>query len=226
MSIRDYAYLAVIVALAAAGWYLYQQGYSSGIAVGDKRVAKIQLEDAQNLAKLQADARAAERAQIAKFNEIAEQRERENVEAQAKADRVIADLRAGTLRLRREWAGQANQCVPGTGAAASVGDANAELREQSASRIVRVAAEADAQIRELQAVIREYRARALSAPQAQPEADAGAWEAARPRSPVPGFIGGQRLRVEMAASTDWLSPAPSPLRALPGLELGDGSGGG
>ena len=85
---------------------------------------------------------------------IARQYEQDKADAQAAADRTIADLRAGNLRLRQRWQG----CrVPGPAAAPGEPDGAAADREQGASDLVRAAAEADAQIRGLQALIRAGR---------------------------------------------------------------------
>ena len=73
---------------------------------------------------------------------------------------VIAGLRAGTLRLREQWRGcTAAAGVPGTAASTAGPDAAAEQRSEGARDLVRIAAEADAQIRALQAVIRADRAK-------------------------------------------------------------------
>jgi hypothetical protein len=82
---------------------------------------------------------AAERAMLQDF-----QNDKDNQAA------VIAKLRAGTLRLRHQWTCPS---VSATATAPSKPDADAALREQDASDLVRLAADADAQIRALQAVL-------------------------------------------------------------------------
>lgn len=71
-------------------------------------------------------------------------------EAQAKHDRVVADLRSARLQLQDHWTCPA----PDSAAPGSV-DEGARLREASAARIVQIGAEADAQIAGLQSVIKE-----------------------------------------------------------------------
>lgn len=109
---------------------------------------------AQAQADAQAKARAIEQAQAKAVAEIAESYEKGKADAQATADRVAADLRAGTLRLRREWA----QCETGrlseAAASAREFDAAEQSRAESAGRIVRAAAECDAQVSALQAIVR------------------------------------------------------------------------
>lgn len=109
---------------------------------------------AQAQADAQAKARAIEQAKAKAVADIAESYERGKADAQATADRVAADLRAGTLRLRREWA----QCETGrlseAAAATRELDAAEQSRAESAGRIVRAAAECDAQVSALQAIVR------------------------------------------------------------------------
>lgn len=105
----------------------------------------------------QADARAAEHASAARANEIAESYERGRQDAQDTASRIAADLRSGNIKLRDAWAGCETQRLSDATASASRVDAGADDRAASASRIVRAAAEADAQIRGLQAIVKADR---------------------------------------------------------------------
>lgn len=98
-----------------------------------------------------------ERAAAKRANEIAAQYEREKVNAQAAADRTIADLRAGTLRLRERWQGCEARSMSAPAGSSGEPDAAAADRAESAGRIVRAADEADAQIRALQDFIRSER---------------------------------------------------------------------
>lgn len=98
-----------------------------------------------------------ERARSAALAEVAQQYEQDKADAQDRADRVVADLRAGNERLHQRW--QAAIATSELSAAATSSgqfDAAAEDRAESAAAIVRAAIEADAQIRRLQAVVREY----------------------------------------------------------------------
>jgi len=112
---------------------------------------------AQAQADAQAKARAIEQAKAKAVAEIAESYERGKADAQATADRVAADLRAGTLRLRREWAGCETRGLSAASAATRELDAAERDREESAGRIVRAAAECDKQVTQLQAIIRADR---------------------------------------------------------------------
>ena len=66
--------------------------------------------------------------------------------------RLVADLRAGTVRLRNEWKGCPNR-LPETGSPSAGSDENARLREQGAADLVRAGREADQWIQACQAVI-------------------------------------------------------------------------
>lgn len=95
-----------------------------------------------------------ERQHAQKMQRIGEQYEQDKADAQAQYERDLAALRAGHLRLRREWTCPTQ---PAADAGKPEPDGDAELREQGAADIVRLAREADAQIRGLQEVIREDR---------------------------------------------------------------------
>jgi hypothetical protein len=143
--IRIYAALALVLLAITGGWYYGHTRYEAGIAA-QRAVTEAQA------AKFAEQAKAAEQAQAAQLSTIAQQYEQDKADAQAKADRTIADLRAGTVRLRKQWTCPAQ--VPGAAAGSAEPDADAQLREQGAGDLVRLAAEADAQIRGLQAAVK------------------------------------------------------------------------
>lgn len=97
-------------------------------------------------------ARAAERKQAVAFDAIANQYEQDKAHADADQARLAADLRAERVRLRPVWRCPAAG-VPGASARAGQPDAAASDRDESAARVVRAAADADAQIRALQAIL-------------------------------------------------------------------------
>lgn len=102
---------------------------------------------------------AAERRHAEAVDALAQTYEREKADAQARADAVVADLRAGNLRLHQRWeaARATADLVSGVAAAARSTDDGADDRASSASRIVRAAALCDSQVRGLQALVREDR---------------------------------------------------------------------
>jgi hypothetical protein len=147
--------LAALAVLAVAAGMLAMH-FRGSLAVSRARVAVAEQRADQlgDALKASEKARAAEHAQALKFQGIADNYLQEKADAQAKADRTIADLRAGTVRLRSQWQGCQARGVSAAPASASQPDADAQLRSKGASDLVRIAAEADAQIRGLQAALK------------------------------------------------------------------------
>lgn len=124
------------------------------------RLASLKAEHATTLADIDRKANKAWAAREAEFQkqqaafEAADQQhEKDKANAIATQNRTITDLRAGNLRLREQWRG----CVSASSQAAGDqggADAAAELRAKGASDLVRITADADAQVRALQAIIR------------------------------------------------------------------------
>lgn len=149
-----YAKIAALLLAAAAafgaGWHFAGQRDALAMQKHLAADAAAQLtatQHARRLEQLQADTFAA---QAAKY-------EKEKTDAQADADRTIADLRAGNLRLRAAWRCPAAAHLPAAAASAGEPDASAAAREQGAVDLVRDAADADAQIRGLQAILKAER---------------------------------------------------------------------
>jgi hypothetical protein len=106
-------------------------------------------------AKAAESARRAEKSQREAFAAIAEKHEKDKADAKRKADKLAADLRAGRERLRNHWTCPAGEAGAAGGAAGA--DEAARLREESASRIIGSAAEADAWIKRLQEILEAER---------------------------------------------------------------------
>lgn len=148
------AWAVVALALLVGGFVAgYRMASHKAAQTADKLAAQTAL--AQVTASEQA--RAAEQSMAARFAAQAETYEREKTDAQAAADRVADDLRAGNLRLRSEWAGCETAGLSRVAAAAGQPDAATDLRAASASRIVRAADAADAQVRGLQELLKQER---------------------------------------------------------------------
>lgn len=95
---------------------------------------------------------ATERENLAKVNAVAAQFEQDKIDAQARHDAVVADLRAGNLRLHQRWqAAAATAELSAAVATAAVADGAAVDRIESAGRIIGAAAACDAQVKGLQA---------------------------------------------------------------------------
>lgn len=90
-------------------------------------------------------------------NEVAAAYERGKQDAESTAEGIVAGLRAGTERLRREWRGCEAGRVSATPGASSEPDAAADDRNEGAGDLVRAAAQCDAQVIGLQDFIRSER---------------------------------------------------------------------
>lgn len=84
---------------------------------------------------------------------IAAAYEQEKKDALDREAGLRADLAAGTVKLRREWQGCETAKLSAASAATRELDGAAEVRERLAAEIVRLGAEADAQVRGLQAIV-------------------------------------------------------------------------
>jgi len=94
-------------------------------------------------------ARHAEQRIAAAAAQAAEQYEKGKQDAQAAADAVVADLNAGTLKLRHEWAGCETSRLSESATATRELDAANQRRAELAADIVRVGATCDAKERTL-----------------------------------------------------------------------------
>jgi hypothetical protein len=83
--------------------------------------------------------------------------EKELTHAEAEHNRLLADLRAGTVRLRRELRCPPAADLPGAATGAAGSDGYPEVWGEIAAAAVRVGDECDAQLRAAQAVIRSDR---------------------------------------------------------------------
>lgn len=147
-----YLLIALAVLAVAAGMLaMHFRGAAAVSAAG--RVAAEQRADglAADLKQSEA-ARAHEHAEALRFQGIADQYEQDKTDAETHASRLADDLRAERVRLRPIWRCPAAR-VPAVGAGAGKPDAAAADRNESAARVVRASAEADAQIRALQSIL-------------------------------------------------------------------------
>ena len=144
------AFVVWSAAMAAVGWEFRDSR-------ADIKQLRTDLEFASAANDALVETLDAERAKAAELADIAAKYEQEKTDAQAAADRTIADLRAGNVRLQNRWAGC--PAVPKAPATSGQPDGATDDRAESAGRIVRAAAECDAQIRGLQAVVTADRAR-------------------------------------------------------------------
>lgn len=135
----------------------YHWGATNERTEADAEMAQLRREQAEVIAATQAKARAAERRHVDDMAAIAQTYEKERADAQRQSQAVADGLRAGSISLRDHWRGCETGRVSAIGAAVAERDAAAADREASAGRIVQAAAEADAQIRALQDIVRADR---------------------------------------------------------------------
>ncbi len=120
--------------------------------------AEERAEAAEALARSEQQAREMEHRHAVDMERIGREHLEQLSNAQADADRLVADLRAGHVRLQERWRGCGEPpAVPGPFPGTTAPDAVTLDREASAGRIVLAAAECDAHVRSLQEVIRADR---------------------------------------------------------------------
>lgn len=149
--------LAAVAAFAVWSALMFGAGWAWRGARAEAVEAGLQRDAAQARVAAVQRARATEHAAAAILAEVGARHEEDRADAETVPAAVAADLRAGILRLRREWAGCETQRLSDAAAAAAERDALAAERERLAGAVVRVGRDADDQIRALQAVIRAYR---------------------------------------------------------------------
>ena len=101
-------------------------------------------------------ARTIEQSQGQALATIGAKHEEDREAAEAVPAAVVADLRAGNLRLRDGWASCETQRLSDASAAARERDAAAQRRAEFAGAVVRAGRDADDQLAACQAVIRAY----------------------------------------------------------------------
>lgn len=153
---------AVLALLVCIGLYGHEQ-YNAGLAEGNKNRDAVQAVFAGHLkadkdaaAKAKADAEADRQKRQAEAAAAWAVREQENADALAKQYRLVADLRAGAVRLRHEWQGcqVARNSTDGADQGSGSGDGEADLRAKGAGDLVGNGDRADAEITYLQGLIR------------------------------------------------------------------------
>lgn len=122
---------ALAVSLTWGGWQWIQ--------LKDARHALAQTEIVWTKALVDnmAKARKQEREWQAHADEVGRQHQSRLDAIEAEHDQLVADLRAGNVRLRDHWLSAARERDANAADAARLADENARLREESAGRIVR-----------------------------------------------------------------------------------------
>lgn len=157
--LRYWPHLLALALAFGAGWYV---GHAPGVAKAAKaeRALALQQRDAaQRVALAEQMAREAEHRHAADMARIGKEHQEALTHAQTAADRLVRDLRAGTVRLQERWRGCAAR-LPGVGASSGGADEEARLQAESLGRIDRAVAECEAQIIGLQGVTQSDRKKA------------------------------------------------------------------
>lgn len=102
-------------------------------------------------------ARALEQTKGQELAKIGAKHEQDREAAEAVPAAVVADLRAGNLQLRRQWAACETSRVSESAAGIAERDALAELRAKDQGDLVRIGRDADDQVKACQAVVRTDR---------------------------------------------------------------------
>lgn len=155
--LRYWKPLAALVLLATLYSWTYMRGYRHGAASVAQDFTAHLAQDAIAAQKASEAARRHEQQDAANSAKIADAYEKGKRDAEAAGKRVADDLRAGSLRLRRMWAGCEAERLSGAATSPAEPDADAADRAESAGRIVRSAREADEQIKALQNILRAER---------------------------------------------------------------------
>ncbi len=126
---------------------------SADIAAGKQEVKQL---TSQVLAEQ--GARALEQTKGQELAQIGAKHEQDREAAEAVPAAVVADLRAGNLQLRRQWAACETNRVSESAAGIAERDALAELRAKDQGDLVRIGRDADDQVRACQATVKADRA--------------------------------------------------------------------
>ena len=144
-----------VAAIVAAVWWYGGSRYQAGVDDATTEMKRIYDKASE---KARQDARKAEARHAEQVQQITDTLINERIKGYEKRDRLIADLNAGTVRLRKHWQGCPAAGVSETGAGSGSADAEAQLRAADAAEIIRLGREADEWITACQAVIASDRA--------------------------------------------------------------------
>jgi len=145
------------LAISALLCIAFLMGWSLNGLRASRDLADLNARHNRALADALEKARAIEHQLTAELANIGEHHAQQQHAAPAVEAGILADLRAGTLRLRREWQRCETDRVSDLAAATAERDAAAADRDALAAAIVRAGRDADQQLSACQAVIRAYR---------------------------------------------------------------------
>lgn len=151
-----FAVLAALLAVVASAQTLSLSDAKSDLSDLRASIALSTAANADALASAERRARERNEELSAAYILAASNYDRGIRDAEDAGARVVADLRADNLRLHRRWTDAEARARDLSAAATGTGtpDATADDRAESAARIVRAAAECDAQVTALQELLR------------------------------------------------------------------------
>lgn len=152
-AVYGYVVAALLAIAAIAGGVGYWQGGKHATAVAELAMAKHLTADRKTESDHKDKVRQLEQDLASAQAGVSEAYEKGKKHAEATGTAVTADLRADNLRLRQRWTSCEAQRLSDATALAGEPDAAAGDREESAGRIVRYAAQCDAQVRGLQELL-------------------------------------------------------------------------
>jgi hypothetical protein len=144
---------ALVLAVIAALWFRWD----AATARADADRAAERADTAEAALRDERAARKAENEAAEALAGVGAVHEEDRRDAEAVPAAVVADLRAGNLRLRNDLATCHTGRLSDAATAAGERDAGAELRAEVAGDLVRIGRDADDHVRACQAVIEQYR---------------------------------------------------------------------
>jgi hypothetical protein len=151
--VHGYILVASMVTAILTGAVGYGFGHKHARAEAEvKMQTHLAADKEQETLALEA-ARAKEQELLELQNTVAQAYERGKQNAELQNKRVVDDLRSGALRLRKQWDSCQAGNMPNSTTTSGQLDATPGNREESAGRIIRAAAECDAQVTGLQKLL-------------------------------------------------------------------------
>lgn len=141
---RYWPHALIAVCLLAIAWVIGSGLYQWGYDTANVRAEKVIGEFAKAEAEAQERARAVEQRRVEELAEMAAKHEQELQDAQARTDRRVSELVAGTQRLRREIAAYATERLSRDSASAAELSEAAERGAELVGAAVGVGAQCDA----------------------------------------------------------------------------------
>jgi hypothetical protein len=161
---KYWAYLVIVIAFLVGTYLIYNAGYTKAAMIGQHNIDVMLQAAADEKAKLQADLRGVQLASSARAAQLDKEGAANAEQIRQDADKTIADLSAGNLRLRKRLAAveQKPGSSPNSGPSTGVGGAGSVqtvgLRVDDAQFLVRRSNDADLRANALKTCVAQYNA--------------------------------------------------------------------